>query len=114
MEKFSKILILVFFVAFASKAQSSKSLQLVEFKTSAICSMCKERIERDMSLAKGVEQVVLNLDTKVVSIKYHSGKTNPAVLKSNISKIGYAADNVPADPKAYNRLPICCQKGGHD
>ncbi len=83
---------------------------VVKIKTSAICKMCKERIERDLSLTKGVEQADLNLKDKVVSVKYNPQKTNSDQIKLAISKIGYDADELIADAKAHDRLPECCQK----
>lgn len=86
----------------------------IEILTSAQCSDCKVRIEKNMAYEKGVKSVNLNLETKVVTIEYKVDKTNPDKLREAISKIGYDADDVPADQKAYNKLPACCQKGGHD
>ncbi len=36
--------------------------QTVKIKTSAICEMCKERIEKNLALTKGVEKSDLNLE----------------------------------------------------
>lgn len=97
-----------------SKSDQDKSIVEVEFQTSAQCNDCKERIEKNMAFEKGVKYVNLDLETKKVTIKYKSGKTDEDRLKTAISKIGYDADDVEADPKAYAKLPACCQKGGHD
>lgn len=97
-----------------SEVKDDKSVVEVEFQTSAQCDDCKERIEKNMAFEKGVKYVNLDLETKKVTIKYKVGKTDEAKLKTAISKIGYDADDVEADPKAYAKLPACCQKGGHD
>jgi periplasmic mercuric ion binding protein len=83
----------------------------VKIKTSAVCGMCKKRIERDLGVTKGVTNSTLNLDDKVVTITYNPKKTNPEKLKAAISKIGYDADLVMADKTAHDALPDCCQKG---
>ncbi len=99
------------FFSFSSKAQSFADYDdVVKIKTSAICKMCKKRIERDLSLTKGVEKAELNLDDKVVTVAYNAKKTDPKAIKNAISKIGYDADDVVADQKSHDRLPDCCQK----
>ena len=94
--------------------EKTKKTDKVEIQTSAQCSMCKDRIEKDMAYTKGVKSVNLDLDTKIVTIEYRTEKTDPDKLREAISKIGYDADDVTADLKAYEKLPACCKKGGHD
>lgn len=82
----------------------------VKIKTSAICGMCKARIERNLAFEKGVKESSLDVKTKVVTIKYNPDKTDITKLKANISKTGYDAEEVPADEVGYNKLPSCCKK----
>ena len=84
----------------------------VKIKTSAICEMCKERIERNLGLTKGISEAVLNLDDKVATVTYNSRKTNVEKIKKAIAEVGYEADELPADQKGYDKLPACCKKGG--
>lgn len=81
----------------------------VYIKTSAVCKMCKERIEHDMSFEKGVTAVDLDLESQVLTVVYKNGKTTTEVLKVAVTKIGYDADDLPAVKKAHDRLPACCQ-----
>ena len=83
----------------------------VKIKTSAICEMCKARIERNLAFEKGVKTADLDVKTKVVTIRYNAAKTDVNKLKANISKTGYDAEEVVADPVGYNKLPSCCKKG---
>lgn len=113
-----KNLVQILFVAFimvvfsaGSFGQTKESSSKIEIKTSAICGECKERIEHDLSFAKGVKKVTLNNETKVVTVVYNPQKTNPDALRKAINLIGYDADSKPADLKAYKKLPACCQKG---
>ncbi|MCA0362962.1 MAG: heavy metal-associated domain-containing protein [Spirosomataceae bacterium] len=110
MKKVLGFLSLILLMSVSGYAQKAATVEEVKFKTSAKCGMCKERIEHDLSLTKGVEKAVLNLDDKTVSISYNAKKTSPEKLKVKISKIGYDADEVIADQKAHDRLPDCCQK----
>jgi cation transport ATPase len=113
-----KVLLILFFTSITGLfspgkttfAQVVKNTEEITIKTSAVCGMCKERIEHDMSYAKGVKSVFLNLETKELTVGYNPKKTTPEGLRKAVSKIGYEADNVAADPKAYAKLPACCRK----
>jgi len=86
----------------------------VKIKTSMQCDMCKERITKALSFEKGVKEIKVNLETKEVTVMYNPKKTSSEKIRLAISKAGYDADEVKADAKAYNKLPKCCQKGGHE
>jgi copper chaperone CopZ len=94
-----------------SQEKKKKNYEEVQIQTSAVCGMCEERIEGNIAYEKGVKKVELNNDTKIVTIGYDPRKTSPDNLRTAISKIGYDADNVVADPVAYEKLPGCCKKG---
>ncbi len=86
----------------------------IKIKTSAQCQMCKERIESGLSFEKGIKTAILNLEDKVLTVKFRTEKTDAEKIRKAVSKLGYDADNVAADPEAYESLPACCKKGGHD
>jgi len=100
-------LILVGFSAFSQ----NKKKEVIEIKTSAKCEDCKDRIEKSLAFEKGVKDVKINLETAVVSVTFIPEKTNPEALRKAISLAGYDADEIKADTKAYQALPLCCQKG---
>jgi copper chaperone CopZ len=97
--------------AHAAKKPSKNAEILI--KTSAQCGMCKERIEKQLGFTKGVKKAVLDVETREVKVVYRSDKTNPDEIRKAIAAIGYDADEVKADPVAYEKLPACCKKGGH-
>ena len=88
--------------------------QTVKIKTSAICEMCKERIEKKLAFTKGVSDVNLDVESKdkVVTIIFNPKKTNVVKLKKAIAEVGYDADEVVAETAGYDKLPGCCKKGG--
>ena len=99
------------FAGLAGLAQDKpKNMEEVKIQTSAVCGMCKDRIEHDLAFAKGVTSVSLDDDTKIVTVGYNPKKTDEEKIRKAISEIGYDADDVPADPKAYDKLPNCCKK----
>ena len=106
-------LLTILFLAFGitAKAADDKEKE-VRIKTSAICEMCKERIERNLAFEKGIKESNLDLKDKVVTVKYNPKKTDVNKIKANISKSGYDADEVTADEKGYAKLPSRCKKGG--
>lgn len=92
------------------KEKKSKELVVVEIQTSAICGMCKKRLEHDIAFEKGVKSVELDDETKVLTVKYKSGKNTKENIKKAITKVGYDADEMMAEQKAYDALPDCCKK----
>ncbi len=74
--------------------ETERKVDTVEIKTSAVCNMCKERLEHDMAFEKGVKSVELDNETKVLTITYKTNKTNKEELKKAVTKIGYDADEL--------------------
>ncbi len=92
-----------------SSIKSNAQIDTVKIMTSSLCSTCKKKIEHDLSFEKGVKSSDVNIDSKEVLVVYDSKKTNPEKIKITITKSGYDADSLKADPKAFNRLPDCCK-----
>ncbi|MEI7983612.1 MAG: heavy metal-associated domain-containing protein [Bacteroidota bacterium] len=106
---FSLVVICSMMLAGTACSQDKK-VEIIKIKTSAVCSQCKERIEGGMAYEKGVKDVSLDVDSKVVTIKYNVKSTTPDELRRKISKLGYDADSIPGDKVAYEKLPACCKK----
>ena len=67
-----------------------------QIKTSAHCGSCKTTIEKGLNKASGVESSALNLEDKVVTVKYDPSRTDPDKLKDVVASLGYNADIVKA------------------
>ena len=91
-------------------APAKKGAEQVQFKTSAVCDMCKARLEKSLAYEKGVQAAHLDVPSKVLTISYNAAKTSPAALQAAVQKTGYDADQLSADARAYDRLPDCCKK----
>ncbi|MBK7211762.1 MAG: heavy-metal-associated domain-containing protein [Bacteroidales bacterium] len=103
--------ILLFTLFFASvSGQEANKKETIKIATSSQCEMCKTRIETAMAYEKGVVKSNLDLETKILTVTYKTGKTTPEQIRKAISMVGYDADDVPADPKAYSELSPCCKK----
>lgn len=108
-----KNILLIMALFATTMAWAGPKVQEVKIKTSAQCEECKERIERKLSLTKGIKEAVLNLEDKTVTVKFDAKKIDETQIKEIIRGIGYDADELTCDQKAHNNLPTCCQKGGH-
>ncbi len=91
-----------------------KKTEKAEILTSAICEMCKETIEYELTFTKGIKFVELDVDSKIVTVEFNPKKISVEDIRKSISGVGYNADTVKRDPKAYANLPFCCRDGGHD
>jgi len=98
---------LLFVTSNVAKADDDK---VVKIKTTAVCEMCKARIERTLGLSKGVKESNLDLKDKVVTVKYNPKKTTPEEIRATIVNTGYDADDALANQKAHDKLPNCCKK----
>lgn len=96
---------------YSQKAFIPAKLDRIYIMTSALGGQCKDRIERAMAYENGVVSSELNLRTKVLTVNYKPSKTTPDKIRTAISEVGYSADKVPANAKAYAKLPLCCRKG---
>ena len=114
--KFLLALPLFALLSFATTTQAqtapgkTSGAAIAQFKTSAVCDMCKARIEKSLAYEKGVQSAVLDVPSQVLTVTYRADKTSPDALRTAVQKTGYDADNVTADARAYNRLPDCCKK----
>jgi len=110
----STIMISVFSMGSFAQGKVKKNISEVSIKTTAQCEMCKERMEKALAYEPGVVMSDLNVETKIITVRYKTKKTNADKIRLVISKTGYDADGIPADEKAYHALPTCCKLGGHD
>lgn len=104
------IVLLSLFITVTTHAQKGSAELTVS--TSTVCGMCKSKIEKELVFEKGVKEVKVDLEKKTVWVRYKADKTSPEKIKAAISKIGYRADDIKADPKAFEKLPACCKAEG--
>lgn len=103
--------LILFFVSLQEgMGQENKKLDTITIQTSAVCGQCKDRIEQGLAFEKGVKSATLDEKTKKVKVTFNPAKTNLDTIRIAISKLGYDADEISADPKAYAKLPPCCKK----
>lgn len=97
----------------AALAQNKSGNETIKIKTTAECDECKERLEKVMAYEKGVKKSTLDVESKILTVVFNPKKTSIEQIRKVISDTGYDADDVPANNKAYDKLPECCKKGAH-
>ncbi len=102
--------VMIVFSGLANAQEKKSKTETVVIKSSVVCGMCEERIEKDLAFEKGVKSVEVKLDTKMITVEFNPKKTDKEKIKKAITKIGYDADEMLADSKAYKKLPACCKK----
>jgi len=107
------LVVLSLIVATYSTAQEKKGTSTVKIQTSAECTSCKERLEEKLNYTKGVKYSNLDLESKILEVKFVSKKISLENIKTIVSDLGYDADDVKANEAAYEALPACCKVGGH-
>ena len=88
-----------------------KSVQTAKIQTPHVgCEDCKTRIETYLKRYDGVTYINVNWRRKETTVKYVVDRINIEEIKTAIANIGYDADDVPANPDSYKRLPKTCKK----
>ncbi|GDX52923.1 hypothetical protein LBMAG27_19700 [Bacteroidota bacterium] len=117
----NKIIIIALLFSGFTSAFTNKSFASViggkekaVIQTSAMCGECQEKIEGAVKILDGIKSVDLNLDNKKLTVVFNPTLISLAQIKTAISAVGYDADEVKANGEAYNNLPKCCKKDGHE
>lgn len=109
MKSFIQYSILTFFALITFVGISSaQSDQTVSFKVYGVCDDCKNRIELAAMDSKGVKKAEWDKPSNTL-VLVGSSKMSKEKVAAAIAKAGYKSDIMEADPKAYARLPACCQ-----
>lgn len=110
------ILVAFSVVAFSNTAYAQKGTQTAVIKTTIYCDHCKAcedcggRLEKNLLREKGIQMVTLDDEAMTIKVVYNSKKTDLKKIRQAISKQGYDADDVKADPVVYESLDGCCKK----
>ncbi len=75
----------------------------------AQCSMCVKTIKSVVNDIKGVHAVDVDVEDKVVMVRYDDKTTDVGTLEKAIADAGYDANKVKRNETAHAKLPACCQ-----
>lgn len=89
--------------------ENNDKFDTVEIKTSAVCEMCIATIEKGFAFEKGVKSSEVDLAANTVTVTFRKGKTDGDALRTALTKMGYAADDMLPEKSAYDNLHHCCK-----
>ncbi|OYQ36763.1 hypothetical protein CHU92_09200 [Flavobacterium cyanobacteriorum] len=112
-----KLKLLLFFLLCSAAAfsQKQKTTETVVIKTAIYCDHCKAcetcgpKFEKTLLKEKGIQMVTLDEKAMTIKVVYNTKKTSADAVRKAISRLGYDADNIKADPAAYESLDSCCK-----
>ena len=100
-------------ICFVGRSQSKIDTLVVKTNVQCdhceTCETCGLKFEEDLYLSKGIKDARYNPADTTIVVVYRPNKTNPVEIRQLVSKMGFDADDVPADPKAYDKLDDCCR-----
>jgi periplasmic mercuric ion binding protein len=94
-----------------ASAQVVKAQQVAKISLPTVqCEMCKNKIETYLKRYDGIMMVNVNYRRKEATVKYLVDRISEEDIKAAIANVGYDANEVTANPEAYQKLPKCCKK----
>jgi copper chaperone CopZ len=100
----------------SSIMHAQNKIETIAIKASIYCDHCKkcescgERIEKTIFSIKGIKRVDIDEASKTVKVAYNTQKTDASRIREAIASAGFDADDIKADPVAYQKLDDCCKK----
>ncbi len=106
---------IILFSITSSFAQEKKTNGKAVIKTVLNCAHCKEcetcglKFKTEMLKINGVKMYTLDDKAMAFTVYFNPKKTDLEAIKVGISKLGYDADDVKADPSSFAKLDNCCK-----
>jgi mercuric ion binding protein len=106
-----KTLLLVVVTALLSTGcQNNSSLETATIKASTmVCGTCAKTIKKAIYTVEGVKDVNVDVDKKIVEVKFVPAQTNLSTIERAITDAGYDANDKKRDADAYEKLEECCK-----
>ena len=103
------------FIIFAlsfSAALLAKDIKTAVFSTypEMHCENCEKKIKGSLRFEKGIKNIITNLNSKTVTIKYDADKTTVDNIIKGFKKIKYEAKEVKNTPKKGENTPVSDKK----
>lgn len=108
-------LLLLLFAGLGASAQTKKNEKVV-IKTSIFCDHCKQcetcgqNLNGKLLGISGVRMYELDDKKQTITVYYNGKKVTAEAIRKAISDAGYDADQLKANPLAYEKLDGCCKK----
>lgn len=115
--KITKVAIVFLLLISASGfAHKNKNIQTSVINTKIYCDHCKQcetcgdKFNKDLYNEDGIKRVDIDSNANTITVIYDTRKTGIDKIRLLISKLGYDADEVKADPAGIAKLDGCCKK----
>jgi mercuric ion binding protein len=109
-------LIFLILISASTFAQKNKNIQTTVIKTKIYCDHCKQcetcgdKFNKELYNQTGIKTVEIDPKANTITVIYDTRKTDIDKIRLFISKLGYDADDVKADPAGVAKLDGCCKK----
>ncbi|TVR78926.1 MAG: heavy-metal-associated domain-containing protein [Chitinophagaceae bacterium] len=100
---------LFFIIMYSTSLQAQRNVAEVDIKSSVLCKTCEKIILEALAFERGVRSAEVDIENKIITVRYNERRTDIDQIREAISKVGYDADHVKADAEAYKNLPFCCK-----
>jgi len=110
------LIILGLLFAGSVAAQKAKPVKTAVIKTTIYCDHCKicescgGRILKELYNEAGIKNTSVDSKANTITVVYDERKITLDQVRTKISKLGFDADNLKADPAAVAKLDDCCKK----
>lgn len=102
---FLSMIVAIFVLATSGIAQEKKEvkkkkkIETVTCWASIDCEACKAKVEKNIAYEKGVKDLKVDLENKLITVSYRSDKTSAAKIEKAIKKLGYKTEIIPPAEK---------------
>jgi len=109
-------MILLMSISFSAFSQKKDNIKTAVIKTVIHCDHCKQcetcgdKFNKDLYNEDGIKRVDVDAKAMTITVVYDTRKTDLDKIKVMISKLGYDADDLKADPAGVAKLDGCCKK----
>ena len=95
-----------------TKAKTAKAIIKTHFNCDHCkkCETCGLKFEAELYNTKGIKTFSIDEKTMTITVVYNPSKVKVEQIRKAISALGFDADDVKADPVAYEKLDGCCKK----
>ncbi len=90
----TRIFITAIFIFIAGVSFGQKNISTVQILTNPDCHSCKKKIETELVYTRGIRDAVLDMDKKIVTVKFKEKKISKKEIVQIILNLGYKADIV--------------------
>ena len=91
------------------KEQTTKSANNTEIIVCSVnvhCDNCVAKVRKNISYEKGVKDLYVSLDDKIVAVKYQTSRTDKEKIKEAIKKLGFEV----SEKQSKEQLPDSWKK----